>query len=84
MSTARTSTPCSCASRTICAGRVKAHRLAVEQRRREHVRVTAFHPGRGIDEDREARGMAFRKAVIAEALDLLEAALGEIALVAAR
>jgi hypothetical protein len=41
-------------------------------------------PGRDIDQQREARGVAFGKAVFAEALDLLEAALGEIALVAAR
>ena len=64
--------------------RVEAHRLAVEQRRREHIRVMAFQPARGVDQIGEARGMAFRKAVFAEALDLLEAALGEIALVALR
>ena len=33
---------------------------------------------------REARGMAFGKAVAAEALDLLEAAFGEVAVIAAR
>ena len=53
--------------------RIKAHRLAVEQRRGEHIGVMAFDPGRGIDQDREARGVAFGKAVFAEALDLLEA-----------
>ena len=63
--------------------RVEAHRLAVEQRGREHLRVVAFDPGRDIDQDRKARGVAFRKAVFAEALDLLEAARGEFALVAA-
>ena len=55
--------------------RVEAHRLAVEQRRGEDVGVVAFEPGRDIDEQREAGGMALGKAVIAEALDLVEAAL---------
>ena len=59
--------------------RVESHRLRVEQGRGEHVRITALEPGRGIDEQREARGMAFREAVFAEALDLAEAALGEVA-----
>ncbi len=62
---------------------IEAHRLAVEQRRGEHVGIAALHPGRGIDEQREARGMAFGKAVFAEAFDLAEAALGEIAGIAA-
>ena len=62
--------------------RVEAHRLRVEQRSREDVRIAALEPGRGIDQEREARGVAFREAVFAEALDLLEAALGEIARIA--
>jgi hypothetical protein len=36
-----------------------------------------------FDQDREADRMAFREAVGAEALDLLEAAFGEVALIAA-
>src|SRR5690606_15780630 len=36
-----------------------------------------------IDQQREAGGMALREAVLAEALDLVEAALGEVVLVAA-
>ena len=64
--------------------RVEAHGLRVEQRGREHVRIAALEPGRGIDQQREARGMAFREAVFAEALDLAEAALGELARIVAR
>src|SRR5690606_40058290 len=56
--------------------RVEAHRLAVQQGRGEDGRVMAFHPGRGIGEDGEAGGMAFRKAVFAETPDLVEAAFG--------
>ena len=58
---------------------VEAHRLAVQQRAGEDLGVEAFDPGRDIDEQRKARGMAFGKAVVAEPLDLAEAALGEIA-----
>ncbi len=65
-------------------GRVKTHRLRIEQRRGEHVGIAAFQPGRGIDQQRKTRGMAFRKTVFAETLDLAEAALGEIALITFR
>src|SRR5262249_33240144 len=64
--------------------RVEAHGLRVEQRRREGVRVAALQPGRGVDQQREARGMACREAVFAETLDLAEAALGEVARIIAR
>ena len=64
--------------------RIEAHGLRVEQRRREHVRIAALEPGRGIDQQREARGVAFREAVFAEAFDLAEAALGEVARIASR
>ena len=40
--------------------------------------MVAFEPGRGIDQQREAGRVAFGEAVFAEALDLLEAALGEV------
>ncbi len=63
---------------------VEAHRLAVQQRAGEDGRVVALEPGRDIDQQREAGGVALREAVGAEALDLAEAALGEVALVAAR
>ena len=59
-------------------GGVEAHRLGVEQGRAEDVRMIAFHPGRGVGDLGEAGGVAFGEAVAAEALDLLEGALGEI------
>ena len=62
--------------------RVEAERLGVEHRRGEHVRIAALHPAGGVDEQREARRMALGKAVFAKTLDLAEAALGEVALVA--
>src|SRR5260370_5891639 len=58
---------------------VEAHRLAVEQRGGEAGGIAAFDPGRDVDEEREAGGVALREAVAAEALDLLEAAFREIA-----
>ena len=63
-------------------GRVEAHRLGVEQGRAEDVRMVALHPGRGVGDLGEAGGVAFGKAVAAEALDLLEGALGEVARIA--
>ena len=60
-------------------GGVEAHRLGVEQGRAEDLRMIMLHPGRGVGDLGEARGVAFGKAVAAEALDLLEGALGEIA-----
>ncbi len=59
--------------------RVEAHGLRVDQRRCKGIRIAALEPGRGIDEEREARRMAFRKAVFAEAFDLAETAFGEVA-----
>src|SRR4029077_5549754 len=56
---------------------IEAHRLAVEDRGAEDVRVVALDPGRHIDEEREARRMAFGKSVFAKTLDLAEAVLGE-------
>jgi hypothetical protein len=41
----------------------------------------ALEPARHIDQQRKAGGVAFGKAIFAEALDLAEAALGELALV---
>ena len=63
---------------------VEAHRLGVEDGGAEHVGVVALEPGRDVDQEREAGGVALGEAVIAEALDLLEAGLGEVAVVAAR
>ena len=62
--------------------RVEAHRLGVEQRRAEHVRMMAFEPGGGIGDQREGGRVAFREAVAAEALELAEGLLGEIPLIA--
>src|SRR5262245_12946694 len=45
--------------------------------------MMAFDPGRDVDEMGEGGGMAFGKAIGAEALDLLEAAFCKIALIAA-
>ena len=42
-------------------GRVKTHRLAVEQRRREHVGVMAFDPGRGVDQIARSSRRGFRE-----------------------
>src|SRR5262249_33202775 len=64
--------------------RVEAHRLGIEQSRGEGRRVMAFDPGRDIDKMSEARGVALGEAVLAEALDLVEAALGELGRIAAR
>ena len=57
--------------------RIEAHRLGVQERATEHIRMVAFHPGRGIGDQGEGGRMAFRKAIGAEAFELLEGALGE-------
>ena len=51
---------------------VEAHRLGVEQRGAEDVGMVAFHPGRGIGDQREAGGVALGEAVAAEALESAE------------
>ena len=56
--------------------RVEAHRLGVEQAAQERIGVVALDPAADVGEQREAGGVALRKAVLAEALDLLEDALG--------
>src|SRR5690606_9640397 len=42
-----------------------------------------FDPGRNINEERETRGMALGKTVLAKTLDLVEASLSKVARVAA-
>ena len=64
--------------------RVKAHGLRIEQRAGEGGGEVAFEPARHIDEMRKTGRMAFGKAVFAETADLVEAALRELAVVAAR
>jgi hypothetical protein len=63
--------------------RVEPHRLRVQQRRAENVGVVAFHPARGVGDQREGRGMAFGKAIAAEPLDLRDGMLGIFAAVVA-
>ena len=58
--------------------RVEAHRLAVEQRAGERRGLVTLEPRGAVDEQREARGMRFGKAVFAEALDLAEDRAREI------
>ena len=58
--------------------RIEAHRLGVEDRRAEDVRIEGLEPAGGIDQQREGGGVAFRKAVFAKTFDLPEAALGEL------
>src|SRR5262245_25814271 len=64
--------------------RIEAHGLGVEECRGKRRWVMAFEPGRDIDEMSEARGVALGEAILAEALDLVEAALGELCRIAAR
>ena len=63
-------------------GRVEAHGLGVDQGGAEGVGPAPFHPGRGVDQQGEADGVALGEAVGAEPLDLAEAALGEVRVVA--
>ena len=63
-------------------GRVEAHGLGVDQGRAEGVGPAPLHPGRGVDQQGEADGVALGEAVGAEPLDLAEAALGEVRVVA--
>ena len=62
---------------------IKPHGLRIEHRRAEYIRIMPLDPGRYIDELREARCVTHGEAVIREALDLVKAALGEIAHIAA-
>ena len=64
-------------------GGVEAHRLRVQQRAGERRRIAPLQPARHVDQMREARRVAFREAIFAEALDLVEAALSELRIVAA-
>ena len=63
--------------------RVKPHGLAVQQRTGKGRRVVAFQPGRGIDQMREARRMAFGKTIAAKAFDLRKDTLRQILRIAA-
>ena len=61
---------------------IKAHRLRVEQRAGERRWEVTLEPARDIDEMREARRMAFGKAIFAEAPYLVETALRELSIIA--
>ena len=63
---------------------VEAHRLRVQQRSCEGRREVALQPARNVNQMGKARRVAFGEAVFAEPLDLVEAARGEIGIVAAR
>src|SRR5690606_34259477 len=62
--------------------RIEAHRLAVEHRGEEGGRLVPLDPAADVGELGEARRMALGKAVLAEALDLPEDAVGEIGRIA--
>ncbi len=62
---------------------VESHRLAVEQDGAEHLRIEALDPGRDVDQLGEGGRVALGEAVFAEAPDLVEAAAGEVRIVAA-
>ena len=61
---------------------VKAHGLAVDQGRAKGVGPAPLHPGRGIDQQGEADGVALGKSIGAETLDLMEAILDELLVIA--
>ena len=65
-------------------GRIKSHRLRIEQSAGKRRWIVAFEPAGDIDQMRKAGGMAFRKAIFAKTLDLIEAALRKVAVIAAR
>ena len=65
-------------------GGVEAHGLGVQERAGEGVRVVALEPGGDIGEQGEARGVGFGEAIVPEPLDLAEAALRKLRVVAAR
>ncbi len=62
---------------------IEAHRLAVQQGTGKRRRVPAFDVAGDIDQPRKAGRVAFGKPVGAKALDLLEAAPGEVRIIAA-
>src|SRR5438105_14170663 len=56
--------------------RIKANRLAVEERRTENRLVVALEPRGDVDKQRKARCMRLGKTTFAEAEDLLVQAIG--------
>src|SRR5690606_18419253 len=64
--------------------RIKSHGLGIEDRRAKDIGIEGLEPRGGIDQKGEGGGMAFGEAVVAEAFDLFEATLGELARISAR
>ena len=58
--------------------RVKAHGLGIEQGASKLGMIMAFEPSRRIGDEGKAGGMAFRKAVLAKAANLLKYPLGKL------
>src|SRR5580704_18808156 len=65
-------------------GGIETHRLRIEQRARERSRMMTFDPSRDVDQMGETRGVALRKPVTPKSLDLVKAAFGKLAVIAAR
>jgi len=61
--------------------RIKTHGLGVQDGGAEDIRIISLQPTGGIDEQCEGGRMAFRKTIFAKALNLPEAALGEVGIV---
>src|SRR6187401_554118 len=61
---------------------IKPHWLGIQKCSSKDIRIAAFQPGRGIDQQGETCRMTLRKAVFAETLDLLETTFSEVAFVA--
>src|SRR5262249_14042785 len=64
--------------------RVKPHRLGIKKRGKKDVRMPAFHPGRGIGNERERGGVGFRKSVRAKTFELSKGSCGKILRITAR
>ncbi|HXI49639.1 MAG TPA: hypothetical protein VNH39_13755, partial [Steroidobacteraceae bacterium] len=64
--------------------RIKAHRLAVDQRGAKRRRLVMLQPCGGVDQEGEACGMTFRKAVFAKTQYLIEYLVSETFRVALR
>src|SRR5271169_5875226 len=73
----------------MCAGvsddlswRVETHRLCVQQRSAEDVRMVALEPRRGVGDQRKRVCVALRESVTAEALQLAERLFREVPFIA--
>src|SRR5439155_6760244 len=62
---------------------IETHRLRIEEAAGKRRGIFPLEPARDVDQMREASRVAFGEAILAEALDLVEAALREIGIVAA-